>query len=106
MCEHVREAGTVAVLAADRQFGKWRIGKMTVALREGIGPPAVARDAAGQNRSIEPRVPSFLYRRPRPALCLGVKRQRCLKYIIALPDEASEPVLPSSDNPLQGASVA
>src|SRR5947209_17343993 len=103
---HVCKAGTVAVLTADRQFGKWRIGKMTVALREGIGPPAVARDAAGQNRPIEPGVAEFVSRRQLPALCLGVKRQRCLKYIIALPDEAAEPVLPSSDNPLQGASVA
>src|ERR1700682_1136663 len=45
-------------------------------------------------------------RRQLPALCLGVKRQRRLKYIIALPNEAAEPVLPSSNNPLHGASVA
>src|SRR6266436_7384997 len=102
MCEHVREAGTVTVLAADRQFGKWRIGKMTVALREGIGPPAVARDAAGQNRPIEPGVAEFVSRRQLPALRLGVKRERRLKYIIALSDQAAESVLPSSDNPLQG----
>ena len=56
MRHHVCKAGTVAVLTADRQFGKWRIGKMTVALREGIGPPAVARDAARQNRPIEPGI--------------------------------------------------
>src|SRR5712664_3260469 len=106
MRHHVCEAGTVAVLAADRQFEKWRIGKMTVALREGIGPPAVARDAAGQNRPIEPGVAELVSRRQLPALCFGVKRQRRLKYIIALLDEAAEPVLPSSDNPLHGASVA
>src|SRR5437660_1834376 len=106
MREHVREAGTVAVFAADRQFGKRRIGKMTVALGEGIGPPAVARDARGQNRPTEPGIAELISRRQFPALCLGVKRQRCLKYIIALPDEAAQPVLPSSDNPLHAASVA
>src|SRR5437660_1104134 len=106
MRQHVREARTVAVLAADRQFGKWRIGKLTVALREGIGTPAVTRDAAGQDRPIEPGVAELVSRRQLPALCLGVKRQRRLKYIIALPDKASEPVLSSSDNPLHGASVA
>src|SRR5438094_9413981 len=79
---------------------------MTVALRESIGPPAVARDAAGQNRPIEPGVAELVSRRQLPALCLGVKRQRRLKYIIALPDEAPEPVLPGSDDPLHGASVA
>src|SRR5438445_7368533 len=91
--QHVREARTVAVLAADRQFGKWRTGKLTVALREGIGTPAVTRDAAGQDRPIEPGVAELVSRRQLPALCLGVKRQRRLKYIIALPDKASEPVL-------------
>src|ERR1700757_1621863 len=106
MREHVSEAGTVAIFAADRQFGKWRIGKMTVALGEGVRPPTVARDAGGQNRPIEPGVAELVSRRQFPALCLGVKRQRCLKYIIALPDEAAQPVLPSADNPLQAASVA
>src|SRR6266700_3281002 len=106
MRQQVREARTVAVLAANRQLEKWRIGKMTVALREGFGPAAVARDAAGQNRPIEPGVAEFVSRRQLPALCLGVKRQRGLKYIIALPDEAAEPILPGSNDPLQGASVA
>src|SRR5437870_379529 len=105
MRQHVREARTVALLASYRQFRKWRIGKMTVALRESIGPPAVARDAAGQNRPIEPRVAELVSRRQLPALCLGVKRQRSLKYVIALPDEAAEPILPGSDNPLHRASV-
>src|SRR4051812_2939832 len=106
MREHVSEAGTVAIFAADRQFGKWQIGKMTVALGEGIGPPAVARDAGGQNRPIEPGVAELVSRRQFPALWLRVKRQRRLKYIIALPDEATQPVLPSSDNPLHAAGVA
>src|SRR5437660_9300318 len=71
-----------------------------------MGTPAVRRDAAGQGRPSEPGVAELVSRRQLPALCLGVKRQRRLKYIIALPDKASEPVLSSSDNPLHGASVA
>src|SRR5207237_8916305 len=98
MRHHVCKAGTVAVLTADRQFGKWRIGKRTVALRQHIGPPAVARDAAGQNRPIESGVAELVSWRQLPALGLGVKRQRRLKYIIALPDKAAEPVLSGSDN--------
>ena len=63
MCQHMRETGTVTVLATNRELRKERRGKMSVAFGQYIRTAAVTRDAARQNWAIETGVAQLVSRR-------------------------------------------
>src|ERR1700734_2708337 len=96
----------MTVLAPDGELGKRNRRKFAGGLIRRIGASAMARNAAGKNGPVKPKVARFKSGRKLPGLRLLVKAERRFEQRRAAPDQRPIAIRTGADDPLHPERVA
>src|SRR6185437_4861082 len=95
---HMQLAGTMTVLAADREFEKRRAPKKSIPICDGLWTACVTRDTGIEDRPVEALIDRLETWRKRPFTFFRVVRKRRLEEIIAALDSKALAVLSRPDH--------